>query len=175
MGITGIATAVFSAVVAWSLISKFIRNSYLTEHYGCELYRHGQDLIDDENTPDMIAVFAVKSFHLATQRFATLIFVVLWVVKSILPRRAADGESREMAKALENASRPQKEKLSKLMFATVMVLKSRSLFLGWLVLPMLRSIRASNADHPASFNDEVEPQSFIRAFPGKPLIAEPSR
>jgi len=166
MGITGIATAVFLTFIVWLLISKFIRNSYLTEHYGRELYRHAQDLIDDEDTPDMITVFAVKSFHLATQRFATLIFVVLWVVKSVLPRRAADGKSRELVRALENASHPQKEKLSKLVFAMVMVLKSRSLLLGWLVLPMLRSIRASNADHPASFNDEVEPRSVLRAFPG---------
>jgi len=99
------------------------------------------------------------------QRFATLHFVVVWVATSFPSARATTADARELAGALENTTQSQKEKLSKLLLAMARILERRSLFLGWLVFPMLQSTRASHTDHPTSLNDAIRPQSVFRVLP----------
>jgi hypothetical protein len=163
-----------AVLVANFLVMKYRRDWRLAEHYQNELMDHARSLIENEDTPDEIADFAMALVRLATARFGTLGFILLWSYCSIAEmrgkRRPATGG--KLSAAVVNAPKPLQEKVAKMTFSMAMVLERKSLFLGWMVVPMILSRRSSATVHPKSFNEAIRPQMLMSITRGSHKLAD---
>lgn len=149
------------AAVIYFLISKFIRDWELADHYQQELYTLAKRFIDDETVPDEAAAFALSLFRCATAKMGTLGFVVTLAFIDVLPGAK---DQRSKPPVSRHLTHSQKEELAKMLFAMAMVLERKSILFGWLVFPLILSDRSSKTKHPVSFNDAIRSNRIVRSM-----------